>query len=552
MKKLIFLSLVIILAVSLILVGCAEPTKEPTPTPAPSPAPAPAPAPEKPAPAPAPEKPAPAPEPEGPVYGGVLRQLASSGPMCLGYLPEMGPGDEIAVMPGVERMMEYTNADKQIRPLLAESVDIDVDNKTITFNIRKGVKFHDGSDLNAEVAVFNYNIYWEVGRLQFSPKILSIEVVDEYTMVIKLNEYNNQFIDGLGWVPIYSKVAWDKAAGGDFEKGKEFARANCIGTGPFILKEYKRDDRIIWEKNPDYWQEGKPYLDGIEVRIIPDAVTAKAIMEAGEADMWGGVPIRDQVDLLEKDFVRQSGFGTPGIIYIDNKSPDSRFKDKRLREAVEYALDKEAIAKALGLGYFTPLTMVAPPGEWGFDPDYPGRPYNPDKAKELIAEAGYPDGLKVKMLILQGAASQDAGTALKSYLDEVGMEIELDVADPGRFFGSIWLNGWDDLAVFLTGMDFNYLATFFRQFGPDPFANYANFERPQELIDMCNQAYQAFDEASQKEWAKKLVRYMADECLVVPTYLTPSSYIIQPYVHTTYLQEMMVARKTCDEWMDPH
>jgi len=108
------------------------------------------------------------------------------------------------------------------------------------------------------------------------------------------------------------------------------------------------------------------------------------------------------------------------------------------------------------------------------------------------------------------------------------------------------------LALWLTGLDFNYLATFFRQFGPDPFANLASFERPKELIDMCRQAYHAYDEATQKEWAKKLVRYMADECLVVPTYLQPAAYIIQPYVHTTYLKEMMVARKTYDEWMDEH
>lgn len=470
--------------------------------------------------------------------------------MCLGWLPEMGPGDEIAVMPGVERMLEYNDPDKQIHPMLAESYELDVAKKTITFHIRKNVKFHDGSALNAEVAAWNYQLYKDAGRLQYKDTVDSIQVVDEYTMRLNLNNITNQSLDGLGWIPIYSKAAWDKASGGDFDKGKQFARANCVGTGPFILKEYKRDDRLVWEKNPNYWMEGKPYLDGIEVVIIPDTVTATAIMEAGEADMWYGAPIRDQVNLEGKGYVRQEGFGTPGIIYIDNKSADSRFKDKRLREAIEYALDKPTIAKALGMGYFTPQTMVAPPGEWGYDPAYPGRPFNPDKARQLIADAGYPNGLKVNLLVLQG--NLDAPQAIKQYLDDVGMETNIDVADAGRFFGSVWLNGWNDLALFLTGMDFNYLATFFRQFGPDPFANYADLERPQELVDMCRQAYQAFDEAGQKEWAKKLVRYMADECLVVPTYLTPSAYIIAPYVHTTYLQEMMVARATYNEWMDKH
>ena len=133
-----------------------------------------------------------------PRYGGILREIAPNGPRVLGYLPEMGPGDEIAVMPGVERMMEYNNADKQIHPMLAESVDADKDKKTITFHIRKGVKFHDGSDLTAEVAAWNYQLYKDTKRMQFDDKVESIEVVDEYTMVLHTTDFNNQFLFGLG------------------------------------------------------------------------------------------------------------------------------------------------------------------------------------------------------------------------------------------------------------------------------------------------------------------------------------------------------------------
>lgn len=487
-----------------------------------------------------------------PVYGGILRQIDANGPRVLGWLPEMGPGDEIAVLPGVERMMEYNQPDKQIHPHLAEKVDVDRNKKTITFHIRKGVKFHDGSDLTADVAAFWYKTYKEAKRLQFGPTVSSIDVVDPYTMVLRLNDFNNQFLDGLGWVPIYSKAAWEKAGGGDFEKSKAWARANCVGTGPFKLVEYKRDDYIKWTKFEQYWQKGKPYLDGIEVRYIPDPVTASAMLQAKQADMWYQPPVKHQAELEKKGFIRQSGFGLPRMIYINNKSPDSKFKDKRLREALEYALNKPAIAKALGFGYYVPLTMVAPPGEWGFDPNYKGRPYDPEKAKKLLAEAGYPSGLKLKLLAMAVGTWPEEAEAIAAHLREVGIEVSMDMADPGRFFSSIWVQGWQDLALFLTGLDFNYLATFFRQFGPDPFANYASFERPKELIEMCRQAYHAYDEAGQKEWAKKLVRLMADECLVIPLYLAPAAYIIQPYVHTTYYKEMMVARKTYDEWMDKH
>jgi len=109
-----------------------------------------------------------------PRYGGILRQISASGPRVMGWLPEMGPGDEIAVLPAVERMMEYNQPDKQIHPMLAESVDADKDKKTITFHIRKGVKFHDGSDLTAEVAAWNYQLYKDTKRLQFDDKVTSI------------------------------------------------------------------------------------------------------------------------------------------------------------------------------------------------------------------------------------------------------------------------------------------------------------------------------------------------------------------------------------------
>ena len=107
-----------------------------------------------------------------------------------------------------------------------------------------------------------------------------------------------------------------------------------------------------------------------------------------------------QAELVKKGLKRQEGYGLPRMIYINNKDPNSKFRNKKLREAIEYALDKPSIAKALGFGYYTPLTMVAPPGEWGYDPTYKGRQYDPEKAKQLLAEAGYPNGLKIKLMAI--------------------------------------------------------------------------------------------------------------------------------------------------------
>jgi len=556
MRKLLFSTLVIILIGGLILSGCAGPEPSPTPTPAPSPAPSPAPAP---APAPAPEQPAPKPAepapsepaPGGPVYGGILRQIDDSGPQVLSYLPEMGPFDEGDMLPTTEKLLEYDDNHRLV-PFLAESYEVDTENLIATFKLRKGIRFHDGSDFNAEAAAWNLQLYKDAHRMLFSDKVTEIEIVDDYTVAVHLTDYNNMFDFAIGWLPLFSKEAWEKAGGGDAEKSKEWARTHAVATGPFKLGEYKRDDHMTWVKNEDYWQEGKPYLDGIEVRYVPDSVTASAMMQAGEADMWTSVPVMDQQALEKQGFIRQKhSLGSPTVIYFDvNTNPDSPFQDLRVREAVEYALDRPAIAAALGMGYYTPLLSLNGPSGWGYDPDYEGRPYNPDKARELLAEAGYPDGLKVNMLIQ--STDIDLAEAVKRHLDDVGMEINLDIADPGRFFAAVWVEGWDGLCLFISGADPDPLMAILVMFGPHPMNMVAGFHRSPEFLALGEEALKQYDLDGKIEYSKILVRQIEDEVSLCPIYLVGVGYMIQPYVHTTYLQQMSVARRTYDEWMDPH
>lgn len=535
--------LVICLTFVLTLVGgCGEPEPEPEPEPVPTPEPTPTPEPEP--------EPEPEPAPGEPVYGGVLRQISDSGPQVLSYLPEMGPFDEGAMLPATEKLLEYDDNHKLV-PFLAESYEVDHENLIATFKLRKGVRFTDGSDFNAEAAAWNLQLYLDTHRMLFADRVEKVEIVDEYTVAIHLLDYNNMFDFAIGWLPMFSKEAWEKAGSTDEER-IAWARTNIVATGPFKVAEYKRDDHMTWVKNEDYWQEGKPYLDGIEIKYVPDPVTAKAMMLAGEADMWMGVPAKDQLELEQKGFVRQKhSLGSPTIIYFDmNTNPDSPFQDLRVREAVEYALDRPAIAEALGMGYYIPLLSLNGPTGWGYDPGYKGRPYNPDKARELLAEAGYPEGLKVKMLTQ--TTDTDLATAIKQNLDAVGMEVELDMADPGRFFASVWVEGWDGLCLFISGADPDPLMAILVMFGPHPMNMVAGFHRSPELLAIGEDALKQYDDAGKVEYTKKLVRQIADEVALCPLYLIPVGYMIQPYVHTTYLQQMSVCRYCGDEWMEPH
>lgn len=541
-KKLLLLTVAVIVIGGMLIGSCAEPAPAPTPTPTPEPAPTPEPEPE--------------PEP-GPVSGGILRIIQPSGPVVLSYVPMMGPADRSAIFPAAEALVDTTTErgvfTTGVEPVLAESVDVDMENLTITFHIREGVYFHDGSELTAEVARWNLQQVIDAGAMPYMDYFKEMRVTDTYTLVIEMTAYNNQCMPTWGWwTAMYSKAAWE-AAGTTEEERIEWARTHIVGTGPFMLEEFERDVGITWVKNPNYWREGRPYLDGVLYTYIPDPVTARVMMEAGEADMWAA-PAKDAVELMAMGYVKQSAWPVlPMGLWPNTAAPDSKWQDIRLREAVEYALDKEAITQAMGHGMYIPIPRLPIEGEWGYDPVDP-RPYNPDKARELLEDANA-IGLKIKLLSTNDPPTMDAVTMVKGYLDAVGFDVELDPADPGRFYGTIFAPpGPDqDLHWWLAGgMDTNYLQTYIRWFSIEPFTDLAYLGHTPEQAEMDVQAMAVITIEEQIEWCETVMDYMADNCLIIPVYGSTAYSILKPYVHSTQYTQGFVRWQMEEVWMDPH
>jgi len=542
-KKWFILILGVLVIGSLVLASCGEPTATPTSTPTPTPTSTPTPTPTT-----------------GPVKGGVLKAIVTGGPAMMSYRGRMGPADATYTFPASEYLVEpemKADGTRGWTPFLCESYNIDPNAKTFTFKLRKGIKFHDGSEMTAEVVKWNFQQDIDNGWLQEADKITSIDTPDNYTVVIHFTEYSNQYEFNWGWTTIFSKAAWEANAGADksttSEGGIAWAVDHCIGTGPFILKEYKRDVSMTFERNPNYWQAGKPLLDGIEFRIIPEATTASALLQNGDVDMWyQGSSAQDWEELSKKGFVVQNFWpGLPMAIYPNTVDPASKWQDIRLREALEYALDKDAIAKTLGRGYYRPLPQLAPETEWGFIPDLDIREYNPDKARQLIAATGLATPIPVTLLVVNNPANVDGGEAIKQYLDAVGFNVTLDLADPGRYYGSVFGTGWADLAYMFYGMNNTNLEMYYSWLSIDPKSYLRSMMRTDFQKEKDKEGSLIFDKAAQAAITADLLKNVYEAATVIPCWLPPATVVAPSYVHHDTYKHGFIRQDWENVWMGP-
>jgi len=492
------------------------------------------------------------PTPTGePKYGGTLRVIWQSFPKNVGDPAEMVGIDNRFCIPYAE-MLVTLDENHKVVGWLAESFEEDPENKHLTFHLRKGVRFHDGTPFNAEAVLWNFERRLETGNLAGASLVESLEVIDEYTIRIHAKEYHSLIHQDWGWVPIFSPSAFIEAGGGDLEKSKEWARQNGVGTGPFKLVEYERDSFARFERNDDYWLEGYPYLDAIEIRCIPNASTAAALMEAGEADAWHTPSIEEMKRLKGlgfKENVRNGGLIVG--IQFDSTDPNSPFADKRVREAVEYAIDRDALAKMVGQDYYIPLTQMSPPDVVGYNPDYNPRPYDPEKAKALLAEAGYPEGFETSIILSDTPYNRDAATAIQGYLQRIGIKVNIDIADSARYAAAAFAGqGFKGMNLAFSGIHPTGTGIILH-YGPNPQTFRTNvFVKSPEFLAYCQQALQSYDPESFAEAVRLAIKQAGEDAMVVPLYATPESSVYAPYVHSNYPLIHSTIWHVYSEWME--
>ena len=486
-----------------------------------------------------------------PVAGGTLTYIVASGPQDVGWWPKMGPTDEGSIFPAVERLMDYK--DKKLQPFLAKTFVEDPTALTMTCELNPGIMFSDGTELTADNAKWMYQIGIDGKKIQYADAIKSVEVTGKYTFVIHLNYWHNQLIQMFGWMPMISEAAYTKA-GADDKARQAWATDNLVGTGPFILKSFVRDQSLTWVKNPNYWAKGDqnlPYLDEVDFKVIPDMTTATQMMQAGQADILAG-------DSQARDTMKKAGFidqsGWAGFLYhlmpntVDPKSPCAK---PEVRKALEYAINKEEMTASLGYGLDVPIYAVEPPSEWGGNAVTDPYKYDPAKAKSLLASVGYSDTNPCKidlMAIASTGGGNSYAEAIKGYLDKAGFQTNLSIVDAGAFYGGVFGTGWKDVALMFSGMDPNGLISINRWWSQTPMTNLASLGRPEDFKTLVNTANKATDEAGQIAGAEAIVKYMHDNEMMIPLYESLTGITITDKVHTMYPAEGFIRWDWANTW----
>jgi peptide/nickel transport system substrate-binding protein len=370
--------------------------------------------------------------PSGAKYGGTL--VISLGTDVPIFDPQKSTGmQNLGIIRLVcETLTDFDPRTGKLFPRLAESWESSSDATKHTIHLRKNIKFHDGTPFNAtavKVTIMDRLLNPEAkspARGSFS-MIQSIDIIDEYTVVVNTTPYA-PIMALFNYAPseIISPTQWYKL-GDNFYK-------EPIGTGPYKFVEHIKGDHITLVANEEYWG-GRPYIDTIIMKPIPEAAARVMALETGVAQVITNVPPDDYFRL--KDDPRF--YALPTIpqrsMHVSLNTQWGPLKDKRVRQALNYAIDKKAIIDSIfkGTAHIMDCPCVAP-AAFGYTP-IGIYEYNPEKAKALLAEAGYPDGFEVELIYGSGRFLMDTQVveAIQAYLADVGVKVKITALEWAAF-----------------------------------------------------------------------------------------------------------------------
>ncbi|MGM0601776.1 MAG: ABC transporter substrate-binding protein [Bacillota bacterium] len=497
---------------------------------------------------------------EDPEYGGTLIYAQGADADALDpHMTTLGNSADVIVNV-FDGLVRFKSGTTEIEPALATDWEVSDDGLEYVFHLREGVEFHDGTPFNAEAVVFDIerqldpeHPYYLEGAYPYAGfslgMIEKVEEVDEYTVKFTLEDPYAPFLKNLAMFA--TMIASPEAVK---EYGEDIFK-HPVGTGPFEFVEWVRDDHITLKANEDYW-DGRPYLDELIFTVIPNNQTRLLELEEGNIHVMEGLNPTDVERVVESDnldLLEAPGLNIGYIALHNEKEP---FDNKMVRKAMNYAINKEEIAKYLMGGQATPAKGPLSPTIWSYDDTLEGYPYNPEKAKSLLKGAGYGDGFEFTLRTYSAPRAYNPvgsrlATAVQQYLSEVGIKANIEQLEWGTyieegkagkhtaaFFGWIADNGDPD----------NFLNVFFNSANQGS-TNRAFYTNP-KVDDLLEQAQQITDEDKRERIYKQVQGIIVDDApfvflnhmkMQIPVRSNVENYVLYPtnnkYFHKVWLDQ---------------
>ncbi len=413
----------------------------------------------------------------------------------------------------------------EILPGLAESWGFSPDGKSVSFNLRKGVKFHDGTDFNAEAAKWNIDriLDSQTGSAQravIGPSIDKVDVIDAYTLSVLLKKPSRPFLsllaDRAGYV--LSPTAVGKL-GADFG-------ARPVGTGLFKVSKWLLGESNTLEKNANYWEKGKPFLDRVLIQDVPDINVQIAMVRTGETDVVTYItPLVVRLTEGNPNLKVQQLYGQVHGFAMNVSTPP--YSSKALRQAIAYSFDAKEILSTYYEGRGQAAYSIIAPGSWAYNPDIVVYKYDLQKAKEKLAEAGLTSSATVPVWCGSAASDVLRCEVFQAQLKKAGINVELKVVPQADYFAS-FRRDWRGERT-LAGYSFwsprgdpsQGIQNIFQSKGA---SNSRDYNNP-EVDRLMDQAETVYDTAKAKVLYDQIQRLILEDVPFVP-HTFPASYTV--------------------------
>lgn len=428
-------------------------------------------------------------------------------------------------------LVDY-DVDLSLKPGLAESWSLLDDGLTWQFKLRKGVKFSNGNDFNADDVVFSFERILNDPALEmgvYLGRLDHLEKVDDYTVNLITKYHYPVFVNSLKHIMMLDKETCEGLT-------SEEISANPVGTGRYLLEEHVKESTIKLVRNDNYWGE-LPEAERVEFRVITNATTRTAALLNGEVDFINNVPVMDVDRLSANDNIQivtnpslscnYMGFDLgheTGSVGTDDPNP---LKNVKVRQAIYHAINIDEIISKIMNGYATPAISYMPDICVGFDPNAERLSYDPELAKQLLAEAGYSDGFYLRVdSRSDGEENNDqVAQAIASYLEKIGIRTEVNLMPRATFFekvnpenlqSSFFMARWGDSSgegmVILNDMVYTYNGK--PNLGEGNKGLYSN----PEVDALLDQASTEPDQAKRAELVKKVDAITREEAVYIPLF----------------------------------